>query len=53
MQGIIMKEDLGVSQTMNKDELKKAMEDIQKLTDTYVARADAKASAKEKEIMDL
>ena len=29
------------------------MEDIQKLTDTYVARADAKASAKEKEIMDL
>ena len=26
MQGIIMKEDLGVSQTMNKDELKKAIE---------------------------
>ena len=25
MQGIIMKEDLGVSQTMNKDELKKAI----------------------------
>jgi len=38
---------------LSEDELKKAMEDIQKLTDTYVARADAKASAKEKEIMDL
>lgn len=25
MQGIIMKEDLGVSQTMNKDELKKVI----------------------------
>ena len=33
---------------LSEDELKKAMEDIQKLTDTYVARADAKASAKEK-----
>ena len=38
---------------LSEDELKKAMEDIQKLTDTYVARADAKASAKEKEIMDI
>ena len=28
MQGIIMKEDLGVSQTMNKDELKKVIADI-------------------------
>ena len=38
---------------LSEDELKKAMEDIQKLTDTYVARADAKASAKEKEIMEI
>ena len=38
---------------LSEDELKKAMEDIQKLTDTYVARADAKASAKEKEIREI
>ena len=38
---------------LSEDELKKAMEDIQKLTDTYVARADAKASAKDKEIMEI
>ena len=38
---------------LSEDELKKAMEDIQKLTDTYVARADAKASAKVKEIMEI
>ena len=39
--------------TLSEDELKKAMDDIQKLTDAYVARADAKASAKEKEIMEI
>ena len=38
---------------LSEDELKKAMDDIQKLTDSYVAKSDAKASAKEKEIMDL
>ena len=36
-----------------KDELKKAMDDIQKLTDGYVKKADAKAAAKEKEIMEI
>lgn len=39
--------------TLSEDELKKAMDDIQKLTDAYVAKADAKASAKEKEIMEI
>ena len=35
------------------DELKKAMDDVQKLTDAYVKKADAKAQAKEKEIMEI
>lgn len=35
------------------DDLKKAMDDVQKLTDTYVKKADAKAQAKEKEIMEI
>lgn len=39
--------------TLSEDELKKAMEDIQKLTDSFVARADARAAAKEKEIMEI
>lgn len=39
--------------SLSEDELKKAMDDVQKLTDSYVAKADAKASAKEKEIMEI
>ena len=39
--------------TISEDELKKAMDDIQKLTDGYVKKADAKAAAKEKEIMEI
>ena len=35
------------------DELKKATDDVQKLTDNYVKKADAKAQAKEKEIMEI
>lgn len=38
---------------ISSDELKKAMDDIQKLTDSYVKKADAKAQVKEKEIMDI
>ena len=38
---------------ISSDELKKAMDDIQKLTDAYVKKADAKAQAKEKEIMEV
>lgn len=38
---------------ISEDELKKAMEDIQKLTDTFVAKSDAKATVKEKEIMEI
>ena len=33
--------------------LKKATDDVQKLTDKYVAKVDEKCAAKEKEIMDL
>ena len=39
--------------SISSDELKKAMDDIQKLTDAYVKKADAKAQAKEKEIMEI
>ena len=38
---------------LSEDELKKAMDDIQKITDSYVAKADQKAGAKEKEIMEI
>ena len=38
---------------LSEDELKKAMEDIQKITDSSVAKADTKAAAKEKEIMEI
>ena len=38
---------------LSEDELKKAIDDIQKLTDAYVSKADAKATAKEKEIMEI
>ena len=39
--------------TITEDDLKKASEDVQKLTDKYVAEADKKCQAKEKEIMDI
>lgn len=39
--------------TLSEDELKKATEDVQKLTDKFVAKVDDKCAAKEKEIMDL
>ncbi|MBR6625541.1 MAG: ribosome recycling factor, partial [Mailhella sp.] len=35
------------------DDLKKATDDVQKITDNYVKKADAKAAAKEKEIMEI
>ncbi len=38
---------------ISEDELKKAMEDIQKLTDSFVAKSDTKNQAKEKEIMEI
>lgn len=38
---------------ISEDELKKANDDVQKLTDKYVAEADKKCQAKEKEIMDI
>ncbi len=38
---------------ISEDESKKAMEDIQKLTDKFVAKTDEQAQAKEKEIMDI
>ena len=38
---------------LSEDELTKAMDDIQKITDSSVAKADIKAAAKEKEIMEI
>lgn len=38
---------------ISEDDLKKATEDVQKLTDKYVAEADKKWQGKEKEIMDI
>ncbi len=38
---------------ISEDDLKKATDDVQKLTDKYVAEADKKCQAKEKEIMDI
>lgn len=38
---------------LSEDELKKAMDDIQKITDSSVAKADTKAAVKEKEIMEI
>ena len=38
---------------ISEDENKKAQEAVQKLTDSYVAKADQKYSAKEKEIMSI
>ena len=37
----------------SEDEIKKAQDDIQKLTDSYIAKVDQKCQAKEKEIMEL
>ncbi len=39
--------------TISEDDLKKATDEVQKLTDKYVAEADKKCQAKEKEIMDI
>ncbi len=39
--------------TISEDDLKKSIDDVQKLTDKYVAEADKKCQAKEKEIMDI
>jgi len=39
--------------SLSEDELKKATDDIQKLTDKFVAAVDGKCQAKEKEIMDI
>ena len=38
---------------ISEDESKKAIEDIQKLTDKFVAKTDEKGQTKEKEIMDI
>lgn len=38
---------------ISEDELKKAMDEIQKITDSFVAKADTKNQAKEKEIMEI
>ena len=37
----------------SEDEIKKGQEAVQKLTDSYVAKADQKCQAKEKEIMEI
>lgn len=37
----------------SEDEIKKAQDAVQKLTDSYVAKVDQKCQAKEKEIMEL
>ncbi len=41
------------SKALSEDELKKAIDDAQKLTDAYVSKCDAKAALKEKEIMEI
>lgn len=41
------------SKEITEDELKKAMDEVQKLTDKYVSDVDIKCSAKEKEIMEI
>ena len=38
---------------LTEDVLKKSMDEIQKLTDSFVAKAEAKTVAKEKEIMEI
>lgn len=39
--------------SMNEDECKKAQDEVQKMTDKFVAKCDEKYHAKEKEIMDI
>lgn len=39
--------------TLSEDELKKATDDAQKLTDKFISKCDDKATNKEKEIMDI
>lgn len=39
--------------TLSEDELKKATEEIQKLTDKFVSAVDGKCQSKEKEIMEI
>lgn len=39
--------------TLSEDELKKAMEAVQKSTDSFVSQVDARVVAKEKEIMEI
>lgn len=39
--------------TISEDEHKKAQDNVQKLTDSYVVKADQKLTAKEKEIMEI
>lgn len=39
--------------TISEDEHKKAQDNVQKLTDSYVVKADQKLAAKEKEIMEI
>ena len=38
---------------ITEDELKKAVDDVQKLTDKFVGDVDKKCAGKEKEIMDI
>lgn len=38
---------------ISEDELRKAQDEVQKLTDEFIARADAALAAKEKEIMEI
>ena len=46
-------EKLEKDKAISEDEQKKASEDVQKLTDKFVAEADKKCAAKEKEIMEI
>lgn len=39
--------------TITEDEQKRATDDVQKLTDKYVAEVDKRCAAKEKEIMEI
>ena len=41
------------AKSLTEDELKKAGDDVQKLTDKFVARCDERCLAKEKEIMEI
>jgi ribosome recycling factor len=41
------------AKSITEDELKKAGDDVQKLTDKFVARCDERCQAKEKEVMEM